>query len=276
MRRTVTDRAMDHLDELEAQTIYVFREAYRSFDNLAMLWSIGKDSTASLWMARRAFLGRVPFPLLHIDTTFKFPEMYTFRDHWAKAWGLNLIVGCNEQAVAEGISYETHDAFEIAHQMKTVALQQTLDEYGFQGLFLGIRRDEEGSRAKERVFSPRDRNFEWHYKDQPPEFWDQFNTSFGDGAHVRIHPILHWTEIDIWRYIRREGIPTCSLYFAQHGRRYRSLGDQQVTKPIESDADTIDKIIDELQTTKTPERSGRTMDSSRSYAMQKLRAMGYM
>lgn len=267
---------MDHLDELEAQTIYILREAYHAFDGLAMLWSIGKDSTAALWMARKAFLGRVPFPVLHIDTTFKFPEMYEFRDHYAKEWNLDLVVGCNTEARARGISYETNDAFTVAHEMKTVALQQTMAEHGYQGLFLGIRRDEEGSRAKERVFSPRDKNFEWNYKDQPPELWDQFNTDFGEGAHVRVHPILHWTEVDIWRYIRRESIPCCSLYFARDGRRYRSLGCMPVTQPIESTATTVDAIIAELESTTTPERAGRTMDASRSYAMQKLRAMGYM
>lgn len=267
---------MDHLDELEAQSIYIFREAYNAFPDLAMLWSIGKDSTAALWLARKAFLGRVPFPLIHIDTTFKFPEMYEFRDHWAREWGLDLRLGRNEEAVARGINYENSDAFTIAHEMKTVALQQFLAVHEFKGLFLGIRRDEEGSRAKERVFSPRDKNFEWHYKDQPPELWDQFNTDFGEDTHVRVHPILHWTELDIWEYIRREGIPTCSLYFARDGKRYRSLGDQPVTQPIESEATTIDQIIAELRDTKTPERAGRTMDQSRAYAMQKLRAMGYM
>lgn len=267
---------MDHLDELEAQTIYILREAYHAFDDLAMLWSIGKDSTAALWMARKAFLGRVPFPVLHIDTGFKFAEMYEFRDHYAREWELELIVGRNDEALAAGVSYATHDAFECSHLLKTVALQQTMDRYGFKGLFLGIRRDEEGSRAKERVFSPRDRNFEWNYKDQPPELWDQFNTSFGEGAHVRIHPILHWTEIDIWRYIEREGIPCCSLYFARNGKRYRSLGCEPITKPIDSNAATIAEIIAELESTTTPERAGRGQDTARAYAMQKLRAMGYM
>ena len=272
----MSNRTMDHLDQLEAQSIYVFREAYHAFEDLCMLWSIGKDSTAALWLARKAFLGRIPFPVMHIDTTFKFPEMYAFREHYAKEWNIDLIVGCNEAAKARGLSYDNADAFTIAHEMKTVALQQTMDERGFKGLFLGIRRDEEGSRAKERVFSPRDKNFEWNYKDQPPELWDQFNTSFTDDSHVRIHPILHWTELDIWEYTRREGIPVCELYFARDGQRYRSLGDQQVTKPIESTATTLDEIIEELKTTTTPERMGRTMDQSRSYAMQKLRAMGYM
>lgn len=267
---------MDHIDDLEAQSIYILREAYHAFDDLAMLWSIGKDSSALLWLARKAFLGRVPFPVLHIDTGFKFPEMYAFRDHYAKEWDLDLVVGRNDQALAGGLSYDTADAFECSHQLKTVALQQTMAERGYKGLFLGIRRDEEGSRAKERVFSPRDKNFEWNYRDQPPELWDQFNTDFGADHHVRVHPILHWTEVDIWRYVLREKIPMCSLYFAQDGKRYRSLGCMPITKPIDSDAETIEQIILELEDTRTPERAGRGQDTSRAYAMQKLRAMGYM
>ncbi len=269
-------RTLDYLDELEAQTIYILREAYHAFEDLAMLWSIGKDSTALLWLARKAFLGRVPFAVLHIDTTFKFPEMYDFREHYAKEWNLDLVVGCNRAAIERGIGYDTHDAVTVAHEMKTVALQQTLDQRGYKGLILGIRRDEEGSRAKERVFSPRDKNFEWNYKDQPPELWDQFNTSFTEETHVRVHPILHWTEVDIWEYTRRENIPTCGLYFSRNGQRYRSLGCMPVTKPIVSEASTIDEIIEELKATKTPERAGRSMDQAEAYAMQKLRSMGYM
>ncbi len=272
----MTKERMDHLDELEAQSIYVIREAYHAFEDLCMLWSIGKDSTASLWLARKAFLGRVPFAVLHIDTSFKFPEMYAFREHYAREWNLDLHIGQNTAALAGGLSYATHDTVTVAHQLKTVALQQTLEEKGWKGLFLGIRRDEEGSRAKERVFSPRDKNFEWNYKDQPPELWDQFNTSFTDDTHVRIHPILHWTELDIWEYTLRENIPTCSLYFAKDGQRYRSLGCMPVTRPIESHASTIEEIIAELRLTKTPERAGRSMDQAEAYAMQKLRAMGYM
>ncbi|MCC7493681.1 MAG: sulfate adenylyltransferase subunit 2 [Fimbriimonadaceae bacterium] len=269
-------KTMDHLDELEAQSIYILREAHRAFDDLCMLWSIGKDSTAALWLARKAFLGRVPFTVMHIDTTFKFPEMYAFREQYAREWGLDVIVGCNRAALERGINYDNYDAVTVAHELKTVALQQTMAERGFKGLVLGIRRDEEGTRAKERVFSPRDKNFEWNYKDQPPELWDQFNTTFTRDSHVRVHPILHWTEVDIWEYHRREGIPVCSLYYARHGQRYRSLGCQQVTRPIESTATTIDEIIAELKVIKTPERAGRAMDQSQAYAMQKLRAMGYM
>ncbi len=269
-------RRLDHLDELEAQSIYILREAYHAFDNLCLLWSIGKDSTAGLWLARKAFLGRVPFPVMHIDTSFKFPEMYAFRERYAQEWGLDLIVSRNDEALARGISYETHDAVTVAHELKTVGLQQAMAQHGFAGLVLGIRRDEEGTRAKERVFSPRDRNFEWHYKDQPPELWDQFNTSFSRDTHVRVHPLLHWTELDIWEYTRREGIPVCSLYFARDGRRYRSLGCMPVTRPIDSTATTLDAIVEELRHTTTPERAGRSMDHSQAYAMQKLRALGYM
>lgn len=266
---------MDNLDRLESQSIYILREAFRHFEDIVMLWSIGKDSTALLWLARKAFLGRVPFPLIHIDTTYKPPEMIAFRERIAKEWNLDLLVGSNKAADEEGITPEK-GRFECCTARKTRALQQMLDEKGFKGVILGIRRDEEGSRAKERIFSPRDKNFEWDVKNQPPELWDQFNVSFSEDTHIRIHPLLHWTELDIWMYIKREGIPTCGLYFARNGKRFRSLGCTPCNIPMDSDADTIDKIVEELKTTTTPERAGRVQDHEKAYMMQKLRTMGYM
>jgi len=265
----------DHLDALENQTIYIFREAYRRFEKLAMLWSIGKDSTAMLWVARKAFLGHVPFPLVHIDTTKKYPQMLEFRERIAREWGVDLVVGTNRQALEEGMGPEM-GRFQCCTALKTQALQQLIDQHGFGGIFLGIRRDEEGSRAKERVFSPRDRNFQWNFKDQPPELWDQFNTAYGEHTHVRVHPILHWTELDIWRYVKREGIPLCDLYFSNGTHRFRSLGCVPCCSPVESTARTVDEIIAELELTRTPERAGRAQDHEKAYMMQKLRSLGYM
>jgi sulfate adenylyltransferase subunit 2 len=266
---------VDHLDALENQSIYIFREAHRKFKDLAMLWSIGKDSTTLLWLARKAFFGKVPFPLVHIDTGFKHPVMIEYRDRMAKEWEVDLIVGRNEEAICAGMG-PGKGRFACCNALKTQGLQQLLDRHGFKGIFLGIRRDEEGSRAKERIFSPRDRNFEWNYKDQPPELWDQFNTSFGPETHVRIHPLLSWTELDIWEYIRREEIPVCPLYLSRDGKRFRSLGCVPCNFPIESGASTVDEIIEELKVTKTPERAGRAQDHEAAYMMQKLRSLGYM
>jgi sulfate adenylyltransferase subunit 2 len=265
----------DHLDELENQSVYILREAYRKFKKLAMLWSIGKDSTVLLWLARKAFGGHCPIPLVHIDTTKKIPEMIEFRDRFAKEWNLRLIVGKNEQALAAGMGPEK-GRINCCGALKTEALQQLMAEREFTGLILGIRRDEEGTRAKERYFSPRDKNFEWNYKDQPPEFWNQFKTDFDKDTHIRIHPLLHWTEIDVWRYIQRENIPIVDLYFSKNGERYRSLGCAPCTGRIKSDAVTIDEIIEELRHTTVSERSSRAQDQEDTYAMQKLRAKGYM
>ena len=266
---------MDYLDALESQSIYILREAFRHFDNTAMLWSIGKDSTTMVWLARKAFLGHIPFPLVHIDTKFKPPEMIEFRERISKEWGFDLRVGENKEAIKNGIEPED-GRFECCTARKTRALQQLIDREGFTGVILGIRRDEEGSRAKERFFSPRDENFEWNFRDQPPELWDQFNTSFSNGTHVRIHPLLHWTELDVWKYIKREGIPVCNLYFAKNGKRFRSLGCVPCNIPIDSEAATIDEIVEELKVTKTPERAGRAQDHEKAYMMQKLRTLGYM
>lgn len=267
---------MNHLDRLENQSIFILREAYKKIGKTAMLWSMGKDSTVLLWLARKAFFGRIPFEAVHIDTTFEFPEVYAYRERIAREWGLKLIVGVNQAALDRGVNYDHCDAITVNHELKTVGLQQTLERYRWDALIVGIRRDEDGTRAKEKYFSPRNIDFEWNYKDQPPELWDQFNTDFGPGTHVRVHPLLEWTEIDVWRYIQRESIPTVELYFARDGKRYRTLGCHPITRPVESEADTIDKIIEELGSTRIAERVGRMQDHISPYAMQKLRAKGYM
>lgn len=266
---------LDYLDALESQSIYILREAFKKFKRIAMLWSIGKDSTLLLWLARKAFFGHCPIPLVHIDTTLKIPEMIEFRDRLVAEWNLRLIVGKNEEALAAGMGPDK-GRITCCNALKTEALQQLMAREQFTALILGIRRDEEGTRAKERYFSPRDRNFEWNYKDQPPEFWDQFKTDFDKDTHIRVHPLLHWSEIDVWRYIKRENIPVVGLYFSRNGERYRSLGCAPCTGRIKSDAATVDDIIEELCNTTTSERATRAQDQEDTYAMQKLRAKGYM
>lgn len=267
---------MDHLDKLESQSIYIIREAYKQFKDIAVLWSIGKDSTTMMWLVRKAFYGRVPFPALHIDTGYKFDEIYKFRDEWAKNWGIKLIVGSNEGSIKAGMGPKEGDKLSCCGQLKTDALKQTIDKYRYKALLLGIRRDEHGIRAKERYFSPRNKQFEWNYKDQPPELWDQFKNQQKGEQHIRVHPLLHWTELDIWMYIQREHLPIVSLYYAKNGKRFRSIGCEPCCAPVDSDADTVDKIVEELKTTKIAERSGRAQDKERAYMMQKLRALGYM
>ena len=263
------------LDILENQSIFIIREAYSQFRNVAMLWSIGKDSTTLLWLVRKAFLGRIPFPVMHIDTTYKFNEIYNFRYTYTKKWDLELIIANNKEAVKKGVGPDK-GKFRCCNELKTVALKQTIAESGFKALYLGIRRDEHGIRAKERVFSPRDEDFEWDYKNQPPELWDQYKTKATDEEHLRVHPLLGWREIDIWEYIKRESIPVVDLYFAKGGKRYRSIGCETCCEPVESNADTIDKIIEELRTSRISERSGRAQDKEDDYMMQKLRSLGYM
>ncbi len=266
---------MDYLDELENKTIYIIREAYSRFRNMALLWSIGKDSTCLLWVTRKAFFGKVPFPIIHIDTGFKFNEIYEFRDKYNKQWQLNLIVSKNQKALKEGVCPEK-GKLDCCNALKTEALKMTIREFNFQALLLAIRRDEHGIRAKERYFSPRTADFKWNYQDQPPELWDLYKSKIETEQHFRIHPMLHWTETDIWKYIRREKVPTVSLYFAKNGKRYRSIGCQPCCAPVDSHANNIGKIIKELQTTKVAERSGRAQDKEDAYTMQKLRSLGYM
>lgn len=276
----------DHLSQLESQSIYIFREAFHKIKKLAMLWSFGKDSTIMIHLARKAFYGQVPFPLIHCDTMLEMEEVYAYRDKYTREWGINLI-----SEICPPL--ETTDASlppsaRVAAR-KTGGLKSVLKKHKFDGIIAGIRRDEEGTRAKERVFSPRDTESQWDVKDQPPEFWDQFMTDFPPGTHVRIHPLLHWTELDVWRYIQREAIPVASLYFAKpyheffgqqyKGKmmRFRSLGEKGITFPVESTATTIEEIIEELKVTKVAERAGRPMGADEDESsFERLRADGYM
>jgi len=293
---------MDHLAKLENKSIHILREAYSEFDNLAMLWSIGKDSTVMLWLARKAFFGHVPLPLVHIDTSYKIPEMIEHRDRLAREWELDMIYGQNETALEEKNTFPDGNAthLECCRKLKTEALRNTLNgrwrryrmnhntgEYElddsrepFTGVIVGGRADEEGSRSKERYFSARDENNDWDVSDQPPEFWSQYKTDFAPGTHVRIHPILDWTEVDIWEYILREDIPMVSLYFDQgDGTRYRSLGCGPCTKPVESTASTVAEVVEELKTGKfssVAERAGREQDKEDGGGLESLRREGYM
>ncbi len=264
---------MLHLDELESQSIFILREAYSRIEPLAMLWSLGKDSNVMVWLARKAFCGHVPFPVVHVDTGKKFKEMYEFRDRYEVEWGLQLLKG--DCPPVEEMDPTLPPAARSAAR-KTVGLKAMIERHQFQGVIAGIRRDEQATRAKERVFSPRDEAGTWDFRDQPPEFWDQYKTDFPPGTHIRIHPLLHWSELDIWRYIEREGIPVISLYFARDGKRYRSLGDRDITHPIASNAAGTLEIIAELEATNTSERAGRAMDHEREDAFERLRADGYM
>jgi len=267
---------MDYLKELESRTIYVVREAYSRFSRIGMLWSIGKDSTSLLWMCRKAFFGRIPFPIIHIDTGYKFREIYDYRDRYAKEWGLNLLVARNDRAISEGMGPSKGSKLDCCHALKTQALKDCIAAHGLDAILLGIRRDEHGIRAKERYFSPRDEEFRWNYRDQPPELWDQFKSSAEGHHHLRVHPILHMTELDIWRYIEREKIPIVDLYFAKNGARYRSIGCACCCATVASRADTVAKVIREIETTDVSERAGRAQDKEDAYTMQKLRALGYM
>ena len=261
------------MDALESQSIYIFREAFAKVKNLAMLWSLGKDSNVMIHLARKAFFGTVPFPALHVDTGRKFQEMYDFRDQYAKEWRLNFL---RETCPPLEEMDETLPPAARSAARKTAGLRLAIQKHGFEALFAGIRRDEEATRAKERVFSPRGLAGRWDFRDQPPEFWDQYKTEFPKGTHLRIHPILHWTETDIWEYTLRESIPVIPLYFARDGKRYRSLGDHDITFPMESEAATVEEIIAELRDTKTAERAGRAMDHEEEGGFERLRADGYL
>ncbi len=294
--------AMGKLENLEAQSVYILREAYREFKNLAMLWSIGKDSTVLLWLARKAFLGHVPFPLVHIDTSFKIPEMIEYRDQIALQWKLNMVYGQNKAALDAKQTFPSGaiDRLSCCKALKSEALKHTLagdwprfrlnhatGQYDedtntepYTGVIVGARADEEGSRSKERYFSPRDKNNDWDVGDQPPELWNQFKTDFAPGTHIRIHPLLDWTELNIWEYIERENIPITKLYFDQgKGQRYRSLGCYPCTTPVESTAKNVHEIVEELRTGKflnIAERSGRAQDKEDGGGLETLRRQGYM
>lgn len=293
---------MDLLQELENRSIYILREAYANFKQLGMLWSMGKDSTVLLWLARKAFFGHVPFPLIHIDTHFKIPEMITYRDRLVRDMKLTMVIGSNELALAEKRTFPdgSVDRLTCCKLLKTDALTQTLNGSGkrfrfnhqtdqyevelnpepFTGVIVGARADEEGSRSKERYFSPRDRQNEWDIADQPPEFWNQYKTDFAPGTNVRIHPLLDWTELNIWEYIQAESIPTVSLYYNHgNGKRYRSLGCYPCTTPVDSEARNVAEIINELSVGKfanIAERSGRAQDKDDGGGLETLRRDGYM
>ncbi len=293
---------MNQLDRLEAHSVHILREAYREFKGLAMLWSIGKDSTVLLWLARKAFFGHVPFPLVHIDTSFKIPEMIAYRDKLALEWHLNMIVGMNRKAVEQKQTYPDGkiSRLQCCRKLKSEALRHTLSgdwlryrmdhklgEYvedessePFTGVIVGVRADEEGSRSKERYFSPRDKENDWNVDDQPPEVWNQYKTDFAPGTHVRIHPLLDWTELNIWEYIQRESIPVIDLYFNRgDGKRYRSLGCMPCTNPVQSSASSVAEVVAELRTGKfahVAERAGRAQDQEDGGGLETLRREGYM
>jgi len=262
------------LDELENRSIYIIREAWARHRRLAMLWSIGKDSTTLLWLCRKAFFGPPPFPVMHIDTGRKFRAIYEFRDRYAREWSLELLIAKSPRADEATPSFA--DKLACCTELKTNALKQALARRPFDALLLAIRRDEHGIRAKERFFSPRDTDFKWNYLDQPAEIWDQFGAAREPDAHLRVHPLLDWRELDVWRYVQREGIPLVDLYFAKGGKRFRSIGCETCCLPVDSDAATIEEIVEELRTTRVAERSGRAQDKEQAFMMQKLRSLGYM
>ena len=293
---------MNQLEKLESQSVYILREAYSQFKNLCMLWSIGKDSTVLLWLARKAFFGHVPFPLVHIDTSYKIPTMIEYRDRHALEWNLNMIYGINEEALKAKRTFPDGalNRTECCKTLKTDALRNTLsgewtryrldhktkkyvrdtDREPFTGVIVGVRADEEGSRSKERYFSPRDKRSDWHIGDQPPELWNQFKTEFAPGTHLRIHPLLDWTELNVWEYIERENIPVVPLYFDNgKGERFRSLGCYPCTFPVKSTAKTVKEILEELRTGKfahVAERAGRAQDLEDGGGLETLRKEGYM
>ncbi len=293
---------MDRLDVLENKSIYILREAYAAFRNLCMLWSIGKDSTVLLHLARKAFFGHVPFALVHIDTHYKIPEMIAHRDRVARELGLYMIVGENRAALAAHTTFADGNTsrLECCRLLKTEALVHTLDgtwprqrldlatgKYvadpnttPFDAAIVGARSDEEGSRSKERYFSPRGEDNDWDIERQPPELWNQYKTEFRPGTSVRVHPLLDWTELDVWQYIAREGIAVTSLYFDRgDGMRYRSLGCAPCTQPIASTAKNAAEVVAELSAGSlagVAERSGREQDKEDGGGLETLRRKGYM
>jgi len=267
---------VDYLSELEQKSIYIMREAYARERNCALLWSMGKDSTSMVWIARKAFLGTIPFPVIHIDTTYKFKEIYAFRDAYAKKWQLDLMISKNEAALRDKTVSPHQEKFACCNALKTEALKQTVAQHGFKALLLAIRHDEHGIRAKERFFSPRDDSFAWHYESQPAEVWDLYHAASADRHHMRVHPMLHWTEVDIWRYVQRERLPVVPLYFSRRGTRFRSIGCECCCRGVASRARTVGQIVRELEHTREAERSGRAQDKEDLYTMQKLRSLGYM
>jgi sulfate adenylyltransferase subunit 2 len=299
------DYRITHLKELEAESIHIIREVVAEFDNPVMLYSIGKDSAVMLHLAIKAFHpGKPPFPLMHIDTTWKFKEMIEFRDRRVKELGLDLIVYINQEGVEMGISPLIHGSETHTNIMKTEALKKALDKYGFDAAFGGARRDEEKSRAKERVYSFRDKNHRWDPKNQRPELWNIYNGKVSKGESIRVFPLSNWTELDIWQYIYLEDIPIVPLYYSKKRPvvkrdgtlimvdddrlqllpgekieekmvRFRTLGCYPLTGAIESTAVTLPDIIQEMLLTKTSERQGRVIDYDSAGSMEKKKQEGY-
>ncbi|WP_122468909.1 sulfate adenylyltransferase subunit CysD [Brevundimonas lutea] len=297
--------SLSHLDALEAEAIHIFREVAATCARPVMLYSIGKDSSVLLHTAIKAFApGPVPFPLLHVDTGWKFREMIAFRDRMAAEHGLDLKVHMNPDGVRDGVGPFSHGSSVHTHVMKTLGLRQALDAGRYDAAFGGARRDEEKSRAKERIFSFRDRNHGWDPKNQRPEMWRVFNTRVADGESMRVFPLSNWTELDVWQYIQREAIPIVPLYFAkprpvverdgmlimaddermalrpgesieQRVVRFRTLGCYPLTGAIESEAATLDDIIAEMQVSRTSERQGRLIDRDEAGSMEKKKREGY-
>jgi len=299
----MTDKKLTHLKQLEAESIHIMREVAAEFENPVMLYSIGKDSAVMLHLAMKAFApGKPPFPLMHIDTTWKFKEMVKFRDNIAKELGLELIVHTNQEGKAAGINPFDHPRY--TDIMKTDALKQALSKHGFDAAFGGARRDEEKSRAKERVYSFRDKNHRWDPKAQRPELWNIYNSKVNKGESIRVFPLSNWTELDIWQYIYLEQIPIVPLYYSaerpvvdyngltimvdddrmripegQQIRmekvRFRTLGCYPLTGAVKSDADTLPDIIQEMLLTTTSERQGRAIDHDQAGSMEKKKQEGY-
>ncbi|MCX4025710.1 sulfate adenylyltransferase subunit CysD [Endozoicomonas sp. SM1973] len=294
-----------HLSQLEAESIHIIREVAAEFDNPVMLYSVGKDSAVMLHLAMKAFYpGKLPFPLLHVDTTWKFKEMIQFRDQRVKELGLELLVHTNPEGIAQKISPFVHGSAKHTDVMKTQALKQALDKYGFDAAFGGARRDEEKSRAKERVYSFRDQNHRWDPKNQRPELWNIYNGKINKGESIRVFPLSNWTELDIWQYIHLENIPIVPLYFAKprpvvnrdgvdimvddermplaegekpemKNVRFRTLGCYPLTGAVESTATTLPDIIQEMLLTKSSERQGRVIDHDSAGSMEKKKQEGY-
>jgi len=301
----MTDYNLTHLKQLEAESIYIIREVAAEFDKPVMLYSIGKDSTVMLHLALKAFYpGKLPFPLMHIDTTWKFREMIEFRDQQMEKLGLDLIVHINQEGVDAGIGPFTHGSQKHTDIMKTQALKQALDKHKFDAAFGGARRDEEKSRAKERVYSFRDKNHRWDPKNQRPELWNIFNGKINKGESIRVFPLSNWTELDIWQYIHLNKIEIVPLYYAKprpvinfegidimvdddrtplaEGQepeiktvRFRTLGCYPLTGAVESEATTLPEIIQEMLLTTTSERHGRLIDSDQSGSMEMKKREGY-
>jgi len=296
---------LTHLKQLEAESIHIIREVAAEFQNPVMLYSIGKDSSVMLHLARKAFYpGNLPFPLLHVDTTWKFKEMYKFRDETVKKYGMELLVHINPDAVAMNLNPFDHGSSKHTDIWKTEALKQALNKYGFDAAFGGARRDEEKSRAKERVYSFRDKNHAWDPKNQRPELWRLYNGQVNKGESIRVFPLSNWTELDIWQYIYLEQIEIVPLYFAakrpvverdgvkimvddermplepgeepkMESVRFRTLGCYPLTGAVESEASTLTGIIEEMLVSTTSERQGRLIDSDQAGSMELKKRQGY-